>query len=400
MRKDFAMHHKRSCQFSAFALLVTLLYGGTVAFATDKEMEQSQQLAAVSRKGLAELLDYVCQTKTHPPLIYSQWYVDRLVAKNPKKGEIEQARREFGRTVLQSLEDLAPKLRAPTTAQTRQDTATMLLELADWFGEQPGYGNALIFHRLQDMATVPLAYLITDLSYPETNLVQMVSRLVDFPEEVKRNARVLNEESPTPIFEVPTASRSSAGVWTAKEKAKVADSVVNPVERGWYRKLTDIREWQKKQGKPVTVPSGKSQRDELPEDFAFFADDEMSEAPKPFTTLNQWDKKYHRRLFLGLGSQNIEGVKSFLLFRQKVGSFPTTPPSWWKPGDAVFPTPTKAAFDEAWTPFRHEYDLQSSAASKIYDALQSNVFYDEDTRKVREHESLQQANEALKSRQK
>lgn len=386
-------------KISTCVFIAGVLCGATVAFAMDKELEQSRQLAAVARQGPEALLNYACETKARAPLIYSQWHVDRLAAKNPKKGEIEQTRREFGRTFLQALENLTPTLRSPADAQTLQNTANTLLNLADWFGEQPGYGNALIFHRLQDMATVPLAYLTADMSYPETNLVTMISRLVDFPEEVRRNARVLNLESPEPIFEVPAAVRPSAGVWRVSEKAKVADAIVNPLERAWYRKVADIRKWQKDQGKPVTLPSGKSQRDELPENLAFFADDEMSHAPRPFTTLNQWGKKYHRRLFLGLGSQNIVNMQSFLLFRQKVGGFPTTPPSWWKPGDGVFPTPTKAAFDEAWTPFRHEYGLHSTSAAEVYDALQSNAFYDEDTRKVKEQELFQKANEALKSRQ-
>lgn len=393
------MKFTRPSKISNCAFIAAVLCGATVAFAMDKELEQSRQLAAVARQGPEALLNYVCETKARAPLIYSQWYVDRLAVKNPKMGEIEQTRREFGRTILQALEDMAPTLRSPAGAQTLQTTANTLLNLADWFGEQPGYGNALIFHRLQDMATVPLAYLTVDLSYPETNLMTMVSRLVDFPEEVIRNARVLNLESPEPIFEVPAAARPSAGMRRVMEKAKVADGIVNPLERAWYRKVAEIRKWQKEQGVPGALPSGKNQRDELPESLAFFADDEMSQAPKPFTTLKQWDNKYHRRLFLGLGSQNIENIQSLLLFRQKVGGFPTSPPSWWKPGDGVFPTPIKAAFDEAWTPFRHEYGLQSTSASEVYGALQSNAFYDEDTRKVKEQESFQKASEALKSRQ-
>ena len=169
----------------AVMLLSELVFLAPAVFGADKELEQVQRLATVAQKGPAALLEYIRETGENAPLIYSQWYVDRLAVQNPKKAETEQARREFGRVVLQSLENMAPLLRSPADGQTRQEAAATLLGLADWFGEQPGYGNALLFSRLQDLATVPLAYLIADMSYPETNLVAMSARLVDFPEEIK-----------------------------------------------------------------------------------------------------------------------------------------------------------------------------------------------------------------------
>ena len=377
-------------------LLSALVFLAPAVFGADKEIEQAQRLTTIARKGPSALLEYVRATRESAPLIYSQWYVDGLAVKNPKKAEVEQARREFGRAVLQSLEDMAPTLRSPTDAQTRQEAASTLLDLADWVGEQPGYGNALLFSRLQDLATVPLAYLVADLSYPEANLVAMSVRLIDFPEEVKRNARVLNMESPEPVFDVPPTAKSSVGVWKVMEKTAVADSVVNPLERAWYQKVSEIRKWQKGDDKQHGLPAGKRDRDAVPESLAFFVDDEYgAKAPKPFTMLNQWDKKYHRRLFLGLGGHNISEVKAFLLFRQKVGSFPTNPPSWWKPGDGIFPTPTSAAFDEAWVAFRREYGGKDSPASRVYDAIQSNSFYDEDTRKAKYQESIGEVNQVL-----
>ncbi len=225
------MNSRTSRVTLAVMLLSALVCLAPAVFGADKEIEQAQRLMTVAQKGPAALLEYTRETGESAPLIYSQWHVDRLATKNPKKAETEQARREFGRVVLQSLENMAPALRSSADAQTRQEAVATLLDLADWFGEQPGYGNARLFSRLQDLATVPLAYLVADLSYPETNLVAMSARLVDFPEEVKRNARVLNTESPESIFDVPPAAKSSVGVWKVMEKAKIADSVVNPLER-------------------------------------------------------------------------------------------------------------------------------------------------------------------------
>lgn len=382
---------------SIFVLFAAMVSYGPVSYASDKEMEEVRQLAVAAEKGPAALLSHIHEAQVRTPLIYSQWYVDTLAVKSPKRAEIEQARRDFGRKVLESLEATAPTPAMPADSHSLQRTAKMLLDLGSWFGEEPGYGNASLFSRLQDMATVPVARLIADLSYPETELATLVRRLVDFPQEVERNVRVLNTESPEPAFVLPSLPNSSADVWYPLERAKLADSVVRPLEREWYRRVAGIRKWQKEQGKPEVVPSGKKGREHLPAEFAFFVDDEMSEAPKPFTTLRQWDRKYHRRLFLGLGTHNIGNVKAFLLFRQKVGNFPTTAPSWWKAGDGVFPTPMDAAFYDAWKPFRVTYGPTDASAAETYRGVQDNAFYDEDTRRVKQHEAFLKAEEALKA---
>lgn len=325
----------------AFAFLVAMLCGATALGATNNSTEPIERMIEAARKGPAELLAHVRETKTPSPLIYSQWYVDRLAAKDPQRGKTEQAHREFGRVVLQSLEALAPTLTAPADTQTRQATAVMLLDLADWFGEPSGYGNAFIFIRLQDLATVPLAYLIADLSYPEASLTTMVGRLVEYPDEVKRHVRALNVEAPEPIFEVPTGIRSCAGVWRSEERNKLADRIVGPLERTWLSKLGEVRAWQQEHKTRAKRPTGKESRDELPESLAFFVDDDFSVGPGGATTLSEWDKKRHQRLWVGLTNWNIRHVKGFLLFRQKIGGFPTTPPSWWKPDDSA-PSQTPA----------------------------------------------------------
>jgi hypothetical protein len=395
-----------------FAALLRFMPGSLEA---EGEPERIRRMTDVAREGPARLLEYMRETRECAPLIYSQWYVDRLAATNSRRAEVEQAWREFGRTVLQSLEEMAPRLRSRLDARLHQDTALMLLDLADWFGEPPGYGNALLFHRLQDLATVPLAYLVADLSYTETNLMAMTARLVEFPEDVRRNARVLNLEAPEPIFEVPARSRSSVGVWDVMERVKIADGIVNPLERAWFRKVNEIMQWHKERGAPSGLPAGRGTREAAPEELAFYVDDEYRSAAGPFTTLHLWNGKYHRRLLLGLGSQNMREVRSLLMFRRKVGQYPTCPRFSPKqqlavkeeietagkkgikivPLEEAYSSIQEAAFAQAWEPFRIEFGPTYSTAYAVYNSVLSNNFYDQDTRKANEHRTMQQANEAI-----
>lgn len=398
------MNHLKPYSALIFVILAVLLCA-PAAFAGGKEMEEVQQLTAAAGKGPDALLAYVQQSKTKTPLIYSQWYVDGLAKKDPKRAELEQARREFGRKLLESLEATAATQLTTLTATARQQAADTLLDLADWFCKQPGYGNAILFNRLQDMATVPLAYLIADLSYPEAKIAASLDRLVGYPDDREFSVRSLNQEAPQGIFSVPAKPSNQAAsqrALTYNEKSRMADKRSEaewaPLEIGWYKKFHEIGKWQKEHGKPVNLmPRGKKERDELPEEFAFFADDEIPSFPqKPLTALTLWERKCHRRLSLGLGGHNIKHVKAFFLFRQKIGSFPTTPPSWWNPTDGSWPTPTEAAFSVAWGTLGIGFGPAYSPAARVFNAVRSNTFCDQDTANTKSYEERVRKDEALK----
>lgn len=371
------MHGKTRRIMTSFGALIAF---AAVAGASDKALEEVRAMTEAAEQGTEVLHQYIRDGRVSAPTIYSQWYVDRLVEKRSRRAELEQARRDFGKAVLVALERTAVENLNKAESERRERAALMLLDLADWFGEAVGYGNAFVFKRCQDMATVPIAHLIGDLAFPEEKAAVLVSRLVPFPEDVKRNARVLNQEGPSGLF-VPGRG--------------TADHVLWPLERAWATKRAEIRKWQKEHGKRVHW-AGKQVREELPEEYQFFCDDDLSRAPKPFTTLAQWDRKYHRRLLLGLEGHNIRKVKHLLLFREKVGRFPTKAPSWWKPGNRDFTTPVHVAFDDAWEPYRKEYGPIYGSAAEVYNALQSNTFYDGDTRRVKRSEAFQKANEEIR----
>jgi len=309
--------------------------------------------------GTIQLWQYIQENNYVCPLIHSQWYVDWLPDVPPEIKEFEQEKRELGRKILEALEVTAANNLELYPTSKRETIALILLDFADWIGTQPGYGNMLIFSRCQDMATVPIAHLIADLEYPEEKLVEMCNRLLLYPEDTKKFVAALNEESPSDHF--------------VAEEGTDIDSVIVPLEETWRKGKRKVHEWKKNNINLATS--------ELSQEYSFFIDDEYQNSPKPFTFLQQWDYKYHERLILGLGGFNISYAKDFLLFRETIGLFPTEPPSWWEPGDSVFPTPIHASFRKVWEPYMVEYGPIYSAAAYVYNSVKSNTFYDEDLKR-------------------
>jgi hypothetical protein len=71
------------------------------------------------------------------------------------------------------------------------------------------------------------------------------------------------------------------------------------------------------------------------------------------------------------------------LFRDKVGGFPTTPPSWYRPDDTYYETPVAAAFEEAWKPYRSKHGPIYGVAATMYNEVRQGTFVDRDTRMKR-----------------
>ena len=89
-----------------------------------------------------------------------------------------------------------------------------------------------------------------------------------------------------------------------------------------------------------------------------------------------WDKKQHGRVITSLESENIAKVEALVIFREKVGGFPSD--------FAVqhpFYTGGKAAFDLAWRPHATaKTRLLSVTAWQAYDDLKHGAFVDQETK--------------------
>ena len=143
------------------------------------DMETCKELASAVREGPEALLAKIREGDLPAPLIHSKWYVDERIAKEfPDALETENAIREFGRAWLVQLEEESRTLRALKTNEEREAKARTLLDLSDWIGSAGGYGNLWLFYRLQDLANIPIGYLLSDNDYPMSSLEQLVPRLL------------------------------------------------------------------------------------------------------------------------------------------------------------------------------------------------------------------------------
>lgn len=317
--------------------------------------------------GLPSFVAEVKADKLTPPQIHSEWYVSEIPPSQTDRIALERQKRQFGARLLEVLDRTSEEILGLKDSPSRERIATTLLDLGDWIAERPGYGNAFIFDRCQDMATVPLAHLVADLSYPEARLDRMTARLRNWADMGRMLADALNSELPQPVF---TAAQG-----------KTVSEVQKPLGQAWAAGIRRAHEWLKASGSKRDIPVGEDVRATLPPDLRFFCDDMGIDG----TTSERWGYKGHGVLALGLARMNVRHLESFALFRKKVGKFPTEPPSWWKPGDTFFDTPIKAAFDQAWEPYRKELGPVYGTAASVYITVNNNTFFDVDTQTRNRH---------------
>lgn len=348
-------------RFKLLSFLGGLAIASSAIASEDPQARKLDVLNEGLNSGLQALVTRVKADKIPPPLIHSEWYVSESRQAPTGQLAFEQQNRQFGRRLLEALERTSDEILAMTDSPSRERIATTLLDLGDWISQRPGYGNMFIFERCQDMATIPLAHLVADLSYPEAKLDALTARLRTWVDFARMAPDALNSELPEPIFVVG--------------QGKTLDEVQEPMMRAYRQERTRVQEWVKANLARWTIPDGKRVRESVPADLRFFCDDEVLGF---HTTLELWDVKNHRRLVSGLGGVSVDQIQHFLLFRKKVGRFPTEPPTGWTPGNRFNP-PVKAAFFEAWEPYRKDHGPIYDDAALVYMGVVTNTFYDRDT---------------------
>ncbi len=384
--------HRQSSAARFVSALAMFLAGTSPAAGQKVGPSRLQELRAGLKGGVREFAAYVKRTRAAAPLIHSRWYVETMLREPPARLAYERAKREFGRRLLVALDECAGEMLRLDDSPKREVAAEMLLDLRDWTAGRPGYGNMLLLHRCQDIALVPLAHLIADLNFPVRTLDQLVGRLMTLPDQRKLNAEVLNTESPRGVRFEPGSDRMPAK-WarafrylTPEERR--AEAMRIPMMRTWRAGWRRIIEWRRGQGDklPVLWLKGSSHRAKLPKDLQFFCDD--NKRLDPFTTAKQWDAKRHYRLLLGLGAySDRRSVESLLLFRKKVGYFPTRPPAG-SMVDSFIKDPIERAFDAAWNPYNSKYGPIYGSAALLYKEVRSNTFCDYDTRRRKGYEIM------------
>ena len=120
-------------------------------------------------------------------------------------------------------------------------------------------------------------------------------------------------------------------------------------------------------------------RELLPEELAFFFDDEH--APDPLTTVSTWESKRHNTLIFGLRDRQVEDIRIFALYREKVGKFPTQPPKWWKPDGNN--TATEEAFLDAFSPFIDQLKKADPfTAAQMFTRANAHTIVDQETQNL------------------
>jgi hypothetical protein len=344
------------------SIIILIAALGSVLPAADSaqigaEMERLETLSrALEDRGVAGVL----ATALPSPLIRSQYYADKIAAREPERRALEQAKRDFGLKLARALDDLAAQLQKHTHSADRASQASLLLDLAAWLKAAPGYGNYILFSRSESLATVPLAYLTADLDYSLASVAALRRRITSLPEERAFRVIVLNAEASRPFIGALGGGESDQD---------------NQMQFAWGKGWKAMSDW----FTTKTIPISQWKRDALSEELAFFLDDH---APQPFTSVNLWQCKLHNTLIFGHRDKQVENIDRFMLFREEVGSFPTQPPRWWKPDDKLY-TATKAAFEHAWLPFEKQYGPIFDVAEMVYQQVTDGQFLDRDTQYTR-----------------
>ena len=320
------------------------------------EMEQIQQLnTALAKGGIAAMLDIASRESIAAPKINSKYYAERITKQESALAPLEQAKRAFGLRVAQSLDEVAAELQKPASSERRAEQAKQLLDLAQWLKAEKGYGNYILVIRCENLSAVPLAYLVADLSFPMEKITTLFNRIMPSADERAFRKVVLNSEAPKPFI------GNLVGTESAQDEQ---------MQRCWGRQWGKLREWLVEH-KLVE----ETNRDALPDELAFFVEEPEA---KPFTTTRNWEVNRHSTLVNGLRDKELDNLAIFAKYRELVGWFPTEPPKWWKPGDPVF-TKTRAAFEDAWSPYLEKYGPLYGTAARVYEQVKSGTFMDWET---------------------
>jgi len=339
----------------------------TVSIAVLKEMQ-----AILEQKGVSGFIDEAKKQNWPTPHIPTKWHVEHISTGADQR--VETVSREFGKELVGRLAALAPKLRQPITQEQRYEYTVQLLDLSEWCAATEGYGNVLLAQRCLNLACVPLAPLIADLSFPAERYAPLLKRLKPswLGPEVRR--RILNKEAGAEVF--PRAEKQQeeleavwawGGIWRRERH--------DPgfIDREWK---AYPEEYAKRRDSPV-----------IRANLDFFADDEYWKRPKPGTLKTRWEIKWHEMLVGGWGEVTTANAALALAeFRAKVGHFPTedNPQAPMRGGEGAF----HEAWQKAnWPPPRDNKEFEIwdtrfrrySSAWSLYDAVQQGGILDEDS---------------------
>jgi hypothetical protein len=314
---------------------------------------------ALTQQGVLALPHWAEQNSIPVPPINSQLYSDKLVRLNPQDPEtktLEANKRSFGKRLALALDDIGIAYLSAAPSSVRKAQAEGLFSLSRWLRSSEGYGNYWLAARSENLAIVPLAYLACDLSVPVNEVTAMEARFLSTRDDRSIRRTVLIAES--------GASFVPALVGTDDQQDM-------QMYRAWGDRWKLAKDWLRTSGlSPRTITESAAG------EHAVF----LFESPNgPQTTSDAWDYNRHASLVFGPRDIQMRSVHDLIRFRIVVGSFPTTPPKWWKPSD-LLDTALEAAFKEAWLPhMTKEKGVSYDSAARVYSQVTAGKFVDSET---------------------
>jgi hypothetical protein len=338
-------------------LAPAMLWASTDPAIIKDEMGRIQRLdTSLTAGGIEALLNVASRESIAAPKINSKYYADRIAKQEPALAPLEQAKRAFGLKVAQALDGVAVESQRQAASDQRIKQATQLLDLADWFKAQKGYGNYLLVTRCENLAAVPLGYLTGDLTFPMEKITTQRKRISTNSDEREFRKAVLNSEAPKPFIGPLTGTQSQQD---------------DQMQIAWGNQWHAMNDWFKARN----IGIDKWKRSDLPDELAFFLD-ESPNGPKK--TSGSWEMNLHASLVNGFRDKNIENIDGFAKYRELVGKFPTEPPKWWKPDDKLH-TAREAAFLDAWEPYRRDQGALYGVASIVYEQVTTGGLMDQES---------------------
>jgi len=316
----------------------------------------------LDRSSLWPFLDAAKSERWSVPWIHSEYWVACLPEKQEERIKLEKAKRRFGFSIAKAFDSEGLKIMQPADTTTRERQSKRLLDSADWLRKSRGYGNLLLVARAENLACVPMCYLVADLNYSTNDITALIKRISTPVEDLGFQLAVLDEEAPMPL----NVSRNGS----TKE-------VIDRLDIAWSRKMEKGKTWCEQNG--ANFAKASKQRNLMPPEIAFFADDEAM--TMPYTIANSWNEKQHHIFCINGSVKDIcKAVQTLYLFRSKVGSFPTNPPAWFGPQEKKY-TAIEAAFTQAWEPYE-TYGQIGQFAAMVYASIRSNRLMDWETQQI------------------
>ena len=295
-----------------------------------------------------------------PPRIHSKYWVDTMPSEATEERQLEEAYRDFGLELAKQLGDRAISFFDNPDRAAETNRFAWLLAVDEWILGSCGYSNYRISRRIEGIAGVILARIITDFSVPNAVIEKYFSMFPTDELKALLRADILFDES-RGTMDVREAARrfSNKGdfesQWATHLRSAYRhfDSMDNLFNYRQFRDRINLEEPR----------------------YSFFCEDER--LPHVRSVVNTWDYKEHYTTCVHGGRGiNLKTIRGLYIFRKVIGFFPSIPDS----NDSYH-----VAYDvffKEWEPYWQKHDIDGGVAGLCYYQTIHNELMDFETKEI------------------